>query len=79
MPISKCAHPECKITWESTEENEFSYCSIECAIYDGVLSLRTGWDEEKLQQKRECSSVGFEQSADNRKDACSTQATLTTL
>ena len=57
MTTSKCANPECQVTWESKEEDEFKYCSFECAVYDGVFSVRTGWNEEKLQQKRQLKGV----------------------
>jgi hypothetical protein len=51
----ECANPECRVSWDDDEERTFAYCSIECAVYDGVFSVRTGVNDEALQKKIEAS------------------------
>lgn len=59
MERVRCANPECRITWEEENGKLFAYCSVECAVYDGVFSVRTGWNEDALEKKKQGrSSVG---------------------
>ena len=53
MKRIKCANPECQITWEDEDNRTFVYCSIECAVYDGVFSVRTGWKKEELEKRKQ--------------------------
>lgn len=53
MERVKCANPECSMTLEDETERTFTYCSIECAVYDGVFSVRTGWKKEELEKRRQ--------------------------
>ena len=46
----KCANNECRVTFES--DTELMYCSIECACYDGVYNVNTGYNQENLDKKK---------------------------
>jgi hypothetical protein len=35
------------------DEEIYHYCSITCACYDGVYSVRTGWIKDKLKERLE--------------------------
>jgi len=42
--IQKCRYKNCNRTWEiKPGEEEYLYCSIECACYDGTFSVTKGW------------------------------------
>ena len=40
----KCKTKDCK----NRIESKYTYCSIECACYDGVCSVRNGWIKKGL-------------------------------
>lgn len=42
----KCKAKDCK----RKVEEPYLWCSIECACYSGVYSVREGWDSEALKK-----------------------------
>ena len=49
----QCANSECNVTWNDEEDNRMMYCSVECAVYDGAFSVRTGWNKDVLEEKKQ--------------------------
>jgi hypothetical protein len=49
MNKHKCRTKDCK----NKVDDDYIYCSFECAIYDGVFSIKDGWDHIKIEKDNE--------------------------
>lgn len=53
--MKKCFTTDCN----RQVEDQYLYCSIECACYDGAYSVKTGWllSKEEMEEKRTLQGV----------------------